>query len=38
MKKSLDERKEYAKIIAQAWVDEEFKRRLSGDGYLPFRG
>jgi hypothetical protein len=31
MKKSLEERKEYAKIIAQAWVDEEFKKRLLDD-------
>ena len=28
MKKTIEERKEYAKIIAQAWVDEEFKKRL----------
>ncbi len=28
MKKTLEERKEYAKIIAKAWVDEEFKQRL----------
>ena len=31
MKKSIEERKEYAKIIAQAWVDEEFKARLLDD-------
>ena len=31
MKKTLEERKEYAKIIAQAWVDEEFKARLLAD-------
>ncbi len=28
MKKTIEERREYAKIIAQAWVDEEFKKRL----------
>ncbi len=31
MKKTIEERKEYAKIIAQAWVDEEFKQRLLAD-------
>ncbi len=31
MKKTIEERKEYAKIIAQAWVDEEFKKRLIED-------
>jgi hypothetical protein len=31
MKKTSEERKEYAKIIAQAWVDEEFKKRLLDD-------
>jgi hypothetical protein len=31
MKKTIEERKEYAKIIAQAWVDEELKRRLIED-------
>ncbi len=31
MKKTLEERKEYAKIIAQAWVDEEFKAKLLAD-------
>ena len=31
MKKTIEERKEYAKIIAQAWVDEEFKKRLLDD-------
>ena len=31
MKKTLEERKEYAKIIARAWADEEFKQRLLGD-------
>ena len=31
MKKTIEERKEYAKIIAQAWVDEEFKARLLAD-------
>ena len=28
MKKTIEERKEYAKVIARAWVDEEFKKRL----------
>ncbi len=31
MKKTIEERKEYAKIIAKAWVDEEFKKRLLAD-------
>ena len=31
MKKTIEERKEYAKIIAQAWVDEEFKAKLLTD-------
>ncbi len=31
MKKTIEERKDYAKIIAQAWVDEEFKARLLAD-------
>ncbi len=31
MKQSMEEHKEYAKIIAQAWVDEEFKKRLLVD-------
>ncbi|MFC1835489.1 NHLP leader peptide family RiPP precursor [Thermodesulfobacteriota bacterium] len=31
MKKGIEERKEYAKIIAQARVDEEFKKRLLDD-------
>jgi hypothetical protein len=31
MKKTIEERKEYAKIIAQAWVDEEFKAKLLAD-------
>ncbi len=31
MKKSMEERKEYAKIIGKAWVDEEFKKRLLTD-------
>ena len=31
MKKTIEERKEYAKIIAKAWVDEEFKKRLIAD-------
>lgn len=31
MKKTIEERKQYAKIIAQAWVDEEFKQRLLDD-------
>ena len=28
MKKTIEERKQYAKVIAKAWVDEEFKARL----------
>lgn len=31
MKKTIEERKEYAKVIARAWVDEEFKKRLLED-------
>ena len=31
MKKTIEERKEYAKIIAKTWVDEEFKKRLLDD-------
>ncbi len=31
MKKTIEERKEYAKIIAQAWVDDDFKKRLLAD-------
>ncbi len=31
MKKTIEERKEYAKVIAQAWVDEEFKAKLLAD-------
>ena len=31
MKKTIEERKEYAKVIAKAWVDEEFKKRLLAD-------
>ena len=31
MKKTIEERKEYAKVIAKAWVDEEFKARLIAD-------
>jgi len=31
VKKTIEERKEYAKIIAQAWVDEDFKARLLAD-------
>ena len=31
MKKTIEERKKYAKIFAQAWVDEEFKKRLLED-------
>jgi Nitrile hydratase, alpha chain len=31
VKKTIEERKDYAKIIAQAWVDEEFKKRLIDD-------
>ncbi len=31
MKKTIEERKEYAKVIAQAWTDEEFKKRLIED-------
>ncbi len=31
MKKTIEERKEYAKIIAKAWVDEDFKKRLLAD-------
>ncbi len=31
MKKSLEERKEYAKVIAQAWVDDQFKAKLLAD-------
>ncbi len=31
MKKTIEERREYAKIIAQAWVNEEFKKRLLAD-------
>ncbi len=28
MNKNIEERKAYAKVIARAWVDEEFKKRL----------
>ena len=28
MKKTIEEHKEYAKVIARAWVDEEFKKKL----------
>jgi len=31
MKKTFEERKEYAKIIAKAWVDVEFKAKLLAD-------
>ena len=31
MKKTIEERKQYAKIITKAWVDEEFKKRLLAD-------
>ena len=31
MKETIEERKQYAKIIAKAWVDEEFKKRLLDD-------
>ncbi len=31
MKKSIEEHQAYAKVIAQAWVDEEFKKRLLAD-------
>ena len=31
MKKTLEERKEYTKIIARAWIDEEFDARLIED-------
>jgi hypothetical protein len=31
MKKILEERKMYAKVIAKAWRDEEFKKRLLND-------
>ncbi len=31
MKKIIEERKEYAKVIAKAWVDDEFKKRLLAD-------
>ncbi len=31
MKKTIEERKECAKTIAQAWEDEEFKKRLLAD-------
>ncbi|MFC1835033.1 NHLP leader peptide family RiPP precursor [Thermodesulfobacteriota bacterium] len=31
MKKTIEERKQYAKIIAKAWIDEEFKKRLFDD-------
>ena len=31
MKATIEERKEYAKVIAKAWVDEEFKKRLIED-------
>ncbi len=34
MKKTIEEGKEYAKVIAKAWVDEEFKKRLLGDPEL----
>lgn len=29
--KAIEERKEYAKIIARAWLDEDFKKRLLGE-------
>ncbi len=31
VKKTIEERKAYAKIIAKAWVDKEFKKRLLDD-------
>jgi len=31
MKNTIDERKEYAKVIAKAWTDDEFKKRLLAD-------
>ncbi len=31
MKKTIEERKQYAKVIAKAWQDEEFKKRLLAD-------
>ncbi len=31
MKRTIEERKQSAKIIAQAWVDEEFKAKLLAD-------
>lgn len=37
MKKTIEERREYAKIIAQAWVDEEFKKRLFDDSAAVLR-
>ena len=31
MRKTIEERKEYAKVIAKAWVDDDFKKRLIAD-------
>ncbi len=31
MKKTIEERKQYAKIIAKAWADDAFKKRLIED-------
>ena len=31
MKRTIEERKQYSKIIAKAWVDEEFKAKLLAD-------
>ena len=38
MKKTIEERKEYAKIIAQAWKDEEFKAKLLADPTTVLKG
>lgn len=31
MKRTIEERRKYAEVIAKAWVDEEFKARLLAD-------
>ena len=31
MKKTIEERKDYARVIAKAWADEDFKKRLLDD-------
>ena len=31
MKKTIEERKEYSKVIAEAWADDTFKKRLLED-------